>query len=415
MECPMKILHLLSQVPGGTGSGVTVQALIRESARRGYENFLLAGIPSGCSPDLSSLPEESCAFVEFESEKLPFRVVGMSDVMPYPSTRFFDLTEIDLARYRECFLSAMGNAVASFQPDIIHSHHLWIVTSLARRAYPLMPLITTCHGSDLRQYHLCPHLRPFVYDGCSGLDRVLVLSRAQKREVMSLYGLSEERVVITGVGYDEELFKRGEKPPAPPVRLLYAGKLSRAKGVLWLLKALRQVIELPWELHIAGSGSGLEREEILTEAGGMEGRVIFHGALPQADLAELMRNAHIFILPSFYEGFPLVLIEALASGCRLIATSLPAVKELFSTGVPLADILSIVSMPDMKGPDVPEETSLPLFTDNLSHSIAQAIRKASASLLALDDEVEALVRGFTWSGVFDRVEREYKELLQQGL
>ena len=43
----MKILHLLSQRPEATGSGIYIQAMIREAARRGHENFLLAGVPRG--------------------------------------------------------------------------------------------------------------------------------------------------------------------------------------------------------------------------------------------------------------------------------------------------------------------------------------------------------------------------------
>ncbi|MDO9071296.1 MAG: hypothetical protein Q7V36_07245 [Deltaproteobacteria bacterium] len=63
----MKILHLLSQRPEATGSGIYIQAMIREAARRGHENFLLAGVPLGEDPQqdmLGPTPVNLCAFRE---------------------------------------------------------------------------------------------------------------------------------------------------------------------------------------------------------------------------------------------------------------------------------------------------------------------------------------------------------------
>ena len=67
--------------------------------------------------------------------------------------------------------------------------------------------------------------------------------------------------------------------------------------------------------------------------------VTVHGRINQQDLARLMGSCHIFILPSFYEGLPLVLLEALASGCRIITTDLPGCKELLGDADP--DLVAI--------------------------------------------------------------------------
>ena len=92
----MRILHALSQRPEATGSGIYVRAMVREAFHAGHENFLLAGIPADDRPRLDCLTGDQCAFVHFETGSLPFPVVGMSDVMPYPSRRFSDLTAADL-------------------------------------------------------------------------------------------------------------------------------------------------------------------------------------------------------------------------------------------------------------------------------------------------------------------------------
>ena len=117
----LKILHLLSQRPDSTGSGIYVQAMLREAANHGHSNFLIAGIASGQKPSIDSISADTCEFVEFNGRDLSFEVVGMTDVMPYPSKRFCDLNDLELANYENCFAGKLRAVVKKFQPDIIHS------------------------------------------------------------------------------------------------------------------------------------------------------------------------------------------------------------------------------------------------------------------------------------------------------
>jgi hypothetical protein len=125
----MKILHLLSQRPEATGSGIYIQAMIREASRRGHENFLLAGVDQGEEPHPEGLGAAAGEFVRFQGGDLPFPVVGMSDVMPYPSQRFCDLSPPEVEAYEWGFADRLLDVVARFQPQVIHSHHLWLVTA----------------------------------------------------------------------------------------------------------------------------------------------------------------------------------------------------------------------------------------------------------------------------------------------
>jgi len=141
--------------------------MLREAANRGHANFLLAGIPSGQEPSLEGVSKDSCEFVRFNGGDLPFEIVGMSDVMPYPSKRFCDLTEAEVNNYEDCFAGKLKAVVEFFKPDIIHSHHLWVATSVARRNYPGLPMVASCHGTELRQLHNCPHLAKRIVDRLS--------------------------------------------------------------------------------------------------------------------------------------------------------------------------------------------------------------------------------------------------------
>jgi len=130
-----------------------VQAMLREGAKQGYKNFLLAGLPEGEDSPLAGLGPEESHFVRFQAGTLPFEIVGMSDVMPYPSKRWRDLSALEVENYEKVFAAKLTSLVQDLQPDLIHSHHLWILTALTRRVFPRLPLVATCHGSDLRQFH----------------------------------------------------------------------------------------------------------------------------------------------------------------------------------------------------------------------------------------------------------------------
>ncbi|BCS98940.1 glycoside hydrolase [Desulfoluna limicola] len=403
----MKILHLLSQRPELTGSGMYVQAVVRQAALRGHENVLVAGIPDGPAPALEVIDGSKCAFVRFGGGGLPFPVVGMSDVMPYRSTRFSDLTPEDVEAYEDAFASVLTRVVTDFSPDIIHSHHLWQVSALARKLFPGIPMVTSCHGTDLRQFETCPRLAERVLGPCGGIDEVMALTRTQAEKIASLYHMPKECIHVVGGGYDESRFAPAEKPSPPPVEILYAGKLSLAKGVPWLLKSLTRLTDLPWRLHLAGSSNGAEKDLCHALAETLGDRVVFHGMLSQNELADLMKQSHLFVLPSFFEGLPLVLLEALACGCRLVATSLPGVREVLGdTG---GEFIRLVDLPPLETVDAPSAADEPQLEALLSETLREQILTAMKTPEIDMASAKQILAPYTWSGVFARIERVYEK------
>ena len=404
----MRILHVLSQRPEATGSGIYVRAMIAAAARRGHENFLLAGVPGRIPPEVPELPADHCRFVHFGTADLPFDVVGMSDVMPYPSCRFIDLSAANIEAYHAAFDRRLQEAVAAFRPDLIHSHHLWLLTARVRRLLPDLPLVTSCHGTDLRQFRQCAHLRSHVAEPCRRIDAVLALSRIQKDEIAELYAVAPRRIHVAGAGYDEKRFYPEPKTAADPVRILFAGKLSRTKGSAWLLKALAGVETPRWHLTLVGGGSGEEKSEILRLAQALGQRVTVTGLIDQAALADEMRRAHLFVLPSFFEGLPLVLLEALASGCRLVATALPGVRELFGK-IP-DPAVRLVALPPMAGIETPADHGAKDFVDRLAAALTRQARAAVDAPTPDLSAFDPLLARYTWDGVFRSVQTVYDRI-----
>jgi len=405
----LKILHVLSQRPDSTGSGIYVQAMIREATACGYGNFLVAGLNSSGFDDTRCIEQNKSIFVNFGSAEVSFQIPGMSDVMPYESTKFCDLSEENLCEYEKGLSKSLQNAVDRFKPDVIHSHHLWIISSITRQLFPNIPIVTSCHGSDLRQFQNCPHLQERVLKGCQKIDVVLALSEAQKIELVHLYNIEPERIVIAGAGYNDRLFYIDTKPPPNPVQIVYAGKLSNAKGVPWFLRALHSIVSPSWQLHLLGSGSGDEKEYCLKLAKELGEKVQIYGTLPQLSLAKIMRRSHILVLPSFFEGLPLVILEGLASGCRIVATDLPGTNEVIDNSD--VEFITLVKTPRLRFIDQPYQEDEPSFEQNLQKSIQQQINAAYSCKQIDLSPIQDKLNSYTWTGVFKKVREAYLKCL----
>jgi len=403
------VLHILSQRPGLTGSGVTLDALVRRAAAAGWTQHVVVGVPNADpAPAVGDLDPTHVSALTFEGGRVDFPVPGMSDVMPYRSTRFSDMTEQQLSAYRDAWRFHLAGAVERFAPHVIHSHHLWIVSSMIKDVAPGIPVATQCHATGLRQMRLCPHLADDVRRGCARNERFLALHAGDAGEIARQLRVADERVHVVGAGYRDDLFHATGRRPAAAPRLVYVGKYSVAKGLPWVLDAVQRLArDRPGlELHVVGSGAGTEADALLSRMQSMEPVVRLHGTLSQERLAELLRTCHAFVLPSFYEGVPLVVVEALACGCRPVATDVPGVRDELARH--LGPALIRVPLPRLKGVDTPHPEDLPAFVDDLSRAIETALDEP-IDLAAADDGLGR----YTWTAVSHRVEAIWHRLSNQ--
>jgi len=405
----MRILHIISQTPDFTGSGKYIREIIGRSGQGGHENFLLAGAPAGFSLPGSLLPQDRCRYVRFDGKDLAWPIPGMSDVMPYPSTGFSSLCRADMRMYQQAFQGKIREALETFRPDLLHTHHLWVVSALARSLAPRIPMVTTCHGTCLRQHYLCPEVGRAITPDLVKIDRIIALSLDQKEKIAAAVKADPARIEVISGGYNEACFFYEPKAFEGIVEILYAGKLSTAKGVPWLLKSLGRIQDRPFRLHLAGSSTGRELETCLTLARALGPKAVHHGPLSHEALGALMRRCHVFVLPSFFEGLPLVLMEALASGCRIIATALPGVTEILGTGE--TPMVRLIPLPELKTIDTPH----PKDERDLETLLAQALDRVADEVAqgpAPDPSVFRRLSGpYTWEKIYKKIEAVYTGLV----
>lgn len=404
-----KVLHVLSQRPSMTGSGITLDAIVRHAAARGWEQRVIVGVPAGEEvPSVGALAADRIHALEFGGEDLPFPVPGMSDVMPYDSTRFSSMDQIDMELYLGTFGGHIERIIEDDVPDLIHSHHLWLLSAIMKDVAPDIPVVTHCHATGFRQMELCPDLAEGVVEGCARNERFAVLHDEHAAKLSEILGVPPERIRVVGAGYRDDVFSLEQAGEDRGKALVYVGKYSRAKGLPWLLDAfdiLRGSVP-DATLHVAGGGSGPESDDLLARMESQSG-VTVHGMLDQASLASLMRRCAVCVLPSFYEGLPLALVEALACGCRLVSTDLPGIRtQLFPH---LSFAMDMVPTPRLESVDEPREEDLSGFTSDLASALLKALDAPS-----MEPEGHAMREAldrFTWRAVFEKVERIWAELI----
>ena len=239
------------------------------------------------------------------------------------------------------------------------------------------------------------------------VDHCVVLYAEHQLAYASTFGIPLDRFTVVGAGYREDLFHEPHDATGrDPKRILYAGKLSNAKGLPWLLDAFERirVDDASATLALAGSGTGDEAAAITARANELDG-VTLLGALDQAALADEMRASGTFILPSFYEGLPLVLVEAAACGCRLVATALPGVQQALAD--PLEDRLLLVALPPMISIDAIDPAHEAQFIEHLTDAMRRSISQHAPPAAA------ARCQPFTWHAVTERIETIWHNLTHQ--
>lgn len=134
------------------------------------------------------------------------------------------------------------------------------------------------------------------------------------------------------------------KKATPNLELLYLGQINKAKGVLDLIKAVRQLNLPHLRLHMVGLGTDLNLAKAAAQG---DRRIIWHGWLPHEKLAPILQQMDVLVVPSLcYENSPTVIYEALSLGLPVLASNIGGVAELIKGGIngwifPAGDFLQL--------------------------------------------------------------------------
>lgn len=157
-------------------------------------------------------------------------------------------------------------------------------------------------------------------------DHCLAASEFTRQSLLEV-GVPADKVKLLPLGADLADFKPTERTTTGPFRILFVGGVGQRKGIKYLLEAYRQMRTAGMELVLAGPmvGNGRALEQY-------RGQYTYLGRLDQKDVIREMHRCHVLVLPSVFEGFGLVIPEAMATGMPVIASTHTAGPEIIREG-----------------------------------------------------------------------------------
>ena len=220
--------------------------------------------------------------------------------------------------------------------DVIDAHYFYpdgvAAVMLGKRLN--RPVVVTARGSDINLIANYRLPRAMIRWAARNAAAVITVSRALKDALVRL-GVPAEHVRVLRNGVDTDVFKPVERE-AMRQRLglqrktiLSVGNLLEFKGHGVAISALSLLPEC--ELVVIGEGPDLGDFETLVRENGLADRVRFLGSIPQAELRQYYGAADALVLASTREGWPNVLLEAMACGTPVVATDVGGVSEIIAS------------------------------------------------------------------------------------
>jgi len=227
--------------------------------------------------------------------------------------------------------------------------------------------IVTIHGLE---YEFCPEAYSFleriymscsIKNSCKWAKKIIAVSENTKKDLMKLYNVAEEKIKVIYEGYNADAnfqFPISNLQSNPNFQnsnleinskfkiqnskfLLFIGRLEERKNVVNIIDAfeiLKEQYKIPHKLILAGnSGFGYNKiKDRITNSNCCKD-VVELGYISEEEKWELLKNADVFVFPSFYEGFGLPILEAQNSNVPVVSSNISSIPEVADGSALLVD------------------------------------------------------------------------------
>jgi glycogen(starch) synthase len=327
------------------GLGRHVHALARELAAAGHDVVVLTRQPAGSDAGTHPTQDEVVDGVRvLRVAEDPAHLEFATDVVAWT-----------LAMGHGLLRAALTRLLRDWRPDVVHAHD-WLVAhpAIALADATGAPLVATVHATEGGRWGgwLSSAVSRQVHSTewwlAHRADALITCSAAMRTEVAELFDLDPAPITVLHNGiaprgwrrpraavaaararYAPDTASRAGGPAGEPL-LLYFGRLEYEKGVQDLLAALPRIRRAHpgARLLVAGTGTGAAMLAEVARRHRVLRAVRFLGHLPDPDLAALLAAVDAVVLPSRYEPFGIVALEAMASGCPCIVADTGGLREV---------------------------------------------------------------------------------------
>lgn len=328
---------------------------------------------------------------------------------PYSNVPNRVSTTLAVASLRRTLLRTVRLFPGTAAFDIVHAHALFptAAASLAVARSMGVPILVSTRGSDVhtnpyRNKGIARHSRKAIAE----CDRVIAVSQQLAGEVLKL-GQPRFPVRVVRNGVDMQVFRpRADKQlvrgtlglPRNGIGICMVGRLVIEKGIGELLTAFGDLVAEyegtdVW-LTIVGDGPARRLTEDWVRGQGLEHRVFLAGARPHAEIADWIGACDILVLPTYREGLPNVVLEAMACGLPVVATEVGGIPEAVGPG-------TAILVPPRQAPRLASALGSLISSSSLRESLGSA-------------GLERVREKFSWERSAEELEHIYEEVVDQG-
>lgn len=319
----LRILYLQTFPLYGSGSGTYARYLAREVANH-HEVAIVC-------PD-----KRRMKYVKSYGLRMPFHVAFTGHPEWKNSKLYSELSNLEILKVHKYFLDSCIEAVEDFKPNILHVHHAYPLSWSARfiKSIYNIPYVITIHGSELPTAQKDTRYVALTTDALRKAVKIVPNSYYTKEWALSIFRDNyREKVRVIPGGVDVRKFRKRESQVDDEFGLsgkrvvMFAGKLTKYKGVEYLVKAAEKI---KGEVLIIGDGSDKARlKEIAKKKRLQNVHFISHLGNRVRRLTEFYSRADVFVAPSVWdEPLGLVVLESMACETPVVVTR--------KGGIPLA-------------------------------------------------------------------------------
>jgi L-malate glycosyltransferase len=313
----------ISCYPTHGGSGVVATELGKHLAERGHE-------------------------VSFISYSSPLRLAQRPPGVCYHEVTVEEYPLLKQYPYGLALASKMVEVARTHDLEVLHAHYAIPFAAAAVLARLMLAerklkVVTTLHGTDISLVGGNRSFRPVTAFSIESSDAVTAVSSYLRAETYRVFGIQRDIAVIPNF-VDPQRYAPGPGRPATPtlVHISNFRPVKRAKDVVEVFR--RVAARTDARLALVGDGPDMSEVIYRIEQHGLQDRVTYHGVVDE--VAPILSQAHLFLLPSESESFGLAALEAMAAGVPPVASRVGGLPEVVEDGVsgylcPLGDVESM--------------------------------------------------------------------------
>lgn len=232
-------------------------------------------------------------------------------------------------------------------PDVFHDPAMrYVRMGRSRSVVTVHDIIVTLDG-DYTSEAFKRSQTPKLQKAVKKADRIIAVSEFTKNELVKKMGADQSRISVVHHGIDRSIFRPASgrtplpRPPhAPENYILFVGNIEKRKNITGIMEAFEKIGSVHKDLYlllIGRDGYGAEALHERIRLSGAKKRIVALDYVLPGELGLYYRKARLLLFPSFYEGFGLPLLEAMACGCPVVTARTSSLEEVAGPAALYAD------------------------------------------------------------------------------